>query len=112
MSIKIWNPTNETMTMQFEGRTFIMKPDSFEKVTESCGKHLLTGFGPRGLTSLEHGDDEAKVRADALSRNRDFKLKQVIDYNRRNESRKQMNLPFLIPPDYIKDYAKELGIDL
>ena len=112
--ITLWNPTNENFAMQFEGRMYYLKPDERVKVSEPCGKHLLTGFGPRGLTSLEYGDEPRmeQIRADALKLNRDFKLRQVVEYNRRNESRKQMNLAFLIPPEHIREYAKELGIDL
>lgn len=112
MAITLWNPTTETFVMQFEGRTLILNAGQLMKVTESCGKFLLGGFGQRGLTSLEYGDDDEKIRNDALERNRAFRVKQVVDYNQRNEARKQMNLPYLNPPELIRQYARELGIDI
>lgn len=110
--IIIWNPTNETLVMQFEGRTYTMPPNDRQKVTEPCGKHLLTGYGQRGLTSLEYGDDEIIIGEQAKERNREFKLKQVVDYNQRNEARKQMNLSYINPPAQIKQYARDIGIEI
>lgn len=112
--ITLWNPTDETFEMQFEGRMYRLEPEGKVKVSEPCGKHLLTGFGQRGLTSLEYGDEGRvdNIRDDALSLNRTFKTRQVVEYNQRNESRKQMNMPFLMPPDHIRRYAKDLGIEL
>lgn len=112
--ITLWNPTDETFEMQFEGRMYRLEPGGKAKVSEPCGKHLLTGFGQRGLTSLEYGDEDQieKIRGDALSLNRAFKMRQVVEYNQRNESRKQMNMPFLLPPEHIRKYAKDLNIEL
>lgn len=112
--IVLYNPTNEMFEMQFEGRTYRIGPEEKLRVSEACGKHLLTGYGPRGLTGLEFGDEANidQIRADGIKRNREFKLKCVIEYNQRNESRKQMNMPFLIPPEHIKNYARELNIEL
>lgn len=112
--ITLWNPTDETFEMQFEGRMYRLEPNGRAKVSEPCGKHLLTGFGQRGLTSLEYGDEDKidNIRGDALELSHKFKLRQVVEYNQRNESRKQMNMPFLLPPDHIRKYAKDLNIEL
>jgi len=73
---------------------------------------LLNAFGQRGLTSLTYGCDEEKVKEDAIQRNHDFKVKMVVDFNQRNESRQMMKLGYLPPTEKIKEYAIELGLKL
>ncbi len=89
-----------------------MFPEEKRLYEIACAKHLLNAFGQRGLTSLTYGCDEEKVKQDAIQRNHDFRLKQVVDYNQRNETRKMMNLGYLPPTPYIKQCAMDLGIRL
>ena len=108
----LWNPTNETLDMQYAGISISLKPGQRQVYHIKCANHLLNAFGQRGLTSLPYGADEEKIGKDAIKRNKDFKTKQVVDYNQRNENRKAMNLGYLPPTEKLKEYAIELGLKL
>lgn len=112
MSKMLWNPTNENLSYAFGGITFFFNPGEKRKVEDAAGKHLLHNLGIRGLTVLDYDCDEKKIGADAIERNRDFKKKMVVDYNQRNETRKQTNFPYLAPTKEVKAYAIELGMGL
>ena len=112
VGLMVWNPTNEALHMQYAGISITMNPGEKQVFAIKCANHLLNGFGPRGLTSLQYGSDEDSVGKDAIQRNADFKKKQVIEYNQRNESRKQMGLGYLPPTPHIKKYAIELGLEI
>ncbi len=89
-----------------------MQPGEKREVEINCGKHVLNAFGPRGLTFLNYGADEKRVGEDARQRNLEFKKKQVIDHNTRNEMRRQMGLGFIPASKVIARYATELGVEL
>jgi len=108
----IFNPTNEDLDMQYAGVSFTIRAGKKAKIMDHAANHLLNAFGPRGLCDLPYGADEEKVAAQGRERNRDFKIRQVTDFNVRNEARKHMQLGYLPPSDTIKKYAKEMGIDL
>jgi hypothetical protein len=108
----LWNPTNEDFDMQYAGISITMKSGERDAFAMKCATHLLNAYGQRGLTSLIYGCDEDKVGMDAIRRNIDFKTKQVVEYNQRNESRKAMQLGYLPPTEHIKKYAIELGLKL
>jgi len=112
MSKLLWNPTNETLSYQFSGITYFFEPGERKKVDDACGKHLLHNLGVRGLTVLEYGCDEKALERDSLERNTDFKKKMIIDFNQRNETRKQTNFAYLAPTKEIKAYALDLGVGL
>lgn len=112
MSKVIWNPTKEELAGQYAGVSYFLQPDEKRKVEDNCGKHLLNQLGQRGLSDLEYRSDEGKIKADALARNKSFKLRMIVEFNQRNEARKQMNLGFIPPSKEIDGYAQELGIEL
>jgi hypothetical protein len=112
VGLMLWNPTNETLDMQYAGISMSMKPGDREIFAIKCATHLLNAFGPRGLTSLVFGANEDKVGKEAVQRNIDFKTKMVVDYNQRNENRKAMQLGYLPPTEHIKTYARELKLTL
>jgi hypothetical protein len=112
IGLMLFNPTSEDLDMQYAGVSLTMKSGEKHLYEIACAKHLLNAFGQRGLTSLTYGCDEEKVRQAAVERNHEFKVKQVVDYNQRNENRKMMNLGFLPPTPFVKKYALELGINL
>ena len=112
MSKMLWNPTGDKLSYQFSGITYFFEPGERKKVEDPCGQHLLHNIGMRGLTVLEYGCDEEKLKKDAIERNKDFKRRMVIDYNQRNETRKQTNFAYLAPTTEIKKYAIELGVGL
>jgi hypothetical protein len=78
----------------------------------NCAKHVLNAYGQRGLTSLNHGDDEERIGKDAIQRNLDFKRKQVFEHNTRNEQKRQMGMAWIPPSKKIREYADELGVEL
>lgn len=112
MSKMLWNPTNDELSYQFSGITYFFNPGARKKVDDACGKHLLHNLGVRGLTVLDYGCDEDALKKDALDRNREFKKKMVVDFNQRNENRKQQGMAYFPPTRDIKAYALELGLGL
>ena len=98
--------------MQYAGVSLTIAAGERHLYEIACAKHLLNAFGQRGLTSLTYGCDEEKVKKDAIQRNHDFKVKMVVDFNQRNESRQMMKLGYLPPTEKIKEYAIELGLKL
>lgn len=112
MSITLFNPTNEDFSMMFGGRGYVVPAGGKLKVEDACGKHLLNSHAPRGLCALEFGDDENVVATQGRDRNLEFKKHQVMNHNQSNIARRQQGLPFRMPNDVIKAYAKELHITL
>jgi hypothetical protein len=112
VGLKLWNPTNEDFEMQYAGISIGMPAGTQQIFAIKCATHLLNAFGQRGLTSLTHGCDEDKVGKEAIQRNIDFKTKQIVEYNQRNENRKLSGLGFLPPTETLKKYAIELGLKL
>jgi hypothetical protein len=98
--------------MQYAGISIRLGPDEKQLFALKCASHLLNAFGQRGLTSLAYGADETAVGEAARERSKEFKKKQVIEYNQRNESRKQMGMGYLPPIQEVKKYAIELGLKL
>ena len=113
LGIMLWNPTSDPIDdMQYAGISLRLEPGEKQLFAIKCATHLLNAFGQRGLTSLTYGADEEKVGAAARERNEEFKKKQVIEYNQRNESRKQMGMGYLPPTPTVKQYAIDLGLQL
>ena len=114
MSIVLFNPTNEFFRGNWAGRSFPIPPDKKIKVDDSCGKHVLNEYGPRGLCALDYGDQDKieEIARDGLERNMAFKKKQIVDHNQKNAERKAIGLPHLVSSRKIIEYAKELSIKL
>ena len=115
MTTVLFNPTNELFEGLYIGNVTVMEPGSIVKVDDARGRHLLNELGPRGLVSLEYGDEgEVKDRKgeSGRQRNLEFKRKQVERYNQQNEARSHASLPYIEPTEQVKGYAKELGIGI
>ena len=114
MSVIVFNPTNETMGAQHIGEDIVLPPDSKVKMSDSRAKHVLNILGPRGLMTLEFGDENRieEKRAQGVERNLAFKKRQVQRHNQQNEAQKRGGRPWLEPPAHIKAYADELGLEL
>ena len=122
MSTVLFNPTNEEFTAQHQGVDVIMAPypddGHMVKVDDARARHVLNILAPRGLTTLEYGDDlddSAKKKAKAVSgiqRNKDFKRKQVVDFNQINYANKLGNREYAPPAKHLQTYADEIGIKL
>lgn len=108
----LWNPCNEDFDMQYSGLSIRLSPGEKQLFPIACASHLLNAFGQRGLTSLVYGSEEEKVGEAARQRNYEFKKRQVVEYNQRNENRKSMGMGYLPPGQKVKDYALELGVKL
>jgi len=115
--IYLVNYTNEAFDYQFCGLSYTVKAGETRKVQDSEGNHALNALGARGLSKKEF-DEEGKIinedknRQDAIARNKEFKTKQVYNYNFRNEQRKAHGLAYDTPTKVVKQYAVELGINL
>lgn len=121
MATVLWNPTDrlgekfqEVFSGHYLGVGTKIDPGKKIKVDDARARHLLNTLSIRGLVSLDYGDDSNldTIAEEALKRNRDFKIKQVNEHNERNEARKAIGLPFLIPTPTLRLYAEELGEDL
>ena len=122
MSTVLFNPTNEELKAQHQGVDVILAPypenGHIVKVDDARARHILNILAPRGLTTLEYGDDrddgknkKAKA-ASGRERNKAFKRKQVIDFNQLNQLNKQQGSGYLFPAKHLKSYSDELGIKL
>jgi hypothetical protein len=102
------------MEAVYQGRVYQFPSGHREKMEDSCAKHILTAFSPRGMVSLEYGDEKREDEIGAKGRdiNRQFKIKQIETYNQTNEARKMQGASFLTPPPQVRKYAEELGIAL
>ena len=110
--IILYNPTNEELTGQHGGNSITIKSKVKMEVEDPRGNHLLNSLGPRGLCVLTYVCDEKQVKADGIQRNYEFKKKQVVEYNQRNENRKAQGLPYLPPTKEVKSYGVELQLQL
>ena len=115
--IYLVNYTNEVFDYTYGGISKSIKPNETRKVLEPEGNHALNALGSRGLSRVEFDDDgnkinEDKNKSDAVERNREFKIRQINNYNFRNETRKASGQPYDVPTQAVKQYAVELGIAL
>jgi len=108
----LYNPTNEDLEMQYAGISIGLPAGQKQAFAIKCASHLLNAYGQRGLCSLMHGADEDRVGRAGIQRNYEFKKRQIVEYNQRNEARKAMKLGYLPPTEQLKAYAIELGIGL
>jgi len=112
MSVIVFNPTNEEFRTQHIGEDIVLPPNSTAKMNDARAKHVLNSLGPRGLMSLEFGDEIEPKRQQGIERNLEFKKRQVQRHNQQNEAQKRAGRPWIPPPEHIKAYAKELGLEL
>jgi len=118
----LFNPTNEKLKAQHQGVDVKLEPYPDDghilKVDDRRARHILNILSPRGLTTLEYGDDRddgAKKKEKAESgrqRNKDFKRKQIINFNQINHENKIGSRNYMPPTPQLKDYAAEIGIKL
>jgi hypothetical protein len=115
MSTVLFNPTNEDFEAQYIGETTIIPAGKKLKVDDRRARHILNVLGPRGLMSLDYGDEgeKEKMKADlGRRRNYEFKKKQVLRFNQQNQQRELSRLPYQSPSEQIAGYADEVGIAL
>lgn len=119
MAIVLFNPTDDELRAQYAGVDVVVTPFGQEghkvRVDDQKARHILNILGPRGLTSLDYGDEgetEERKARDGRRRSIDFKKAQIRRYNRDNESRRNRNQEYVEPPDFIKEWAKDLGLSL
>ena len=121
MANVLFNPTHkldkkfqESFGGQYLGKGIWIEPGQKVKVPDATARHLLNELSPRGLMSLDFGDEEKidEITKEGLERNRAFKVKQLNDFNEKNSARKHMGLPYLWPVKHLKLYAEEIGVKL
>ncbi len=121
MATVLFNPTHkldkkfqEIFKGQYLGKGIRVEPGQKLKVPDATARHLLNELAPRGLISLEYGDEEKveEIAKEGLERNREFKVRQLNDFNEKNSARKHMGLPYLWPTPTLKLYAEEIGVKL
>jgi hypothetical protein len=119
MALILFNPTDEEMRTQYIGEEVVIPPapDPRHKirVDDARGRHVLNVLGPRGLMTLEYGDEgegETQKADTGRRRNLEFWRKQVMDFNQLNDQQHQKKLPYIQPSPQIKAAARRLGIKL
>lgn len=121
MATVLYNPTHkldkefqEIFKGQYLGKGIRVEPGQKLKVPDATARHLLNELSPRGLMSLDFGDEDKidEITKEGLERNRTFKVKQLNDFNEKNSARKHMGLPYLWPSKFLKLYAEEIGVKL
>ena len=115
MAIVLFNPTEDELRAQYGGIDVKVPADGKLRVDDQKARHILNILGPRGLTSLDYGDEgdiEIQKAEDGRNRSIEFKKRQIRSYNRDNEGRKMRNLEYVEPPEMIRQMAKDLGIVL
>lgn len=115
MSKVLWNCTDEVLKGTHEGIETIFQPGDKIKVEDRKANHILKHLEARGLTVLEYGDTpdtEAEKKAAALSRQKEFELRQVGNYNLENAKRKRMGLIWTDPTPLVKHFAVKWGVKL
>jgi hypothetical protein len=124
MDVTLMNPTDEHMEPLIGGKPLVLAPGAKKRVDGSVGNHIINTHGPRGIISLDYDDNIMKSPHDKTltveewkikkgrETNKEFKTKQILNYNQLNEKRKMEGLSFLPPTDQVKGYAEELGLEL
>lgn len=120
MSATLFNPTNEVLKGMYIGLDFVIKPGQKIRVDDAKANHLLINneLVKRGLCVLDYVEPEdakeyeEKIARQGIARNIEFKEKQIVRYNQRNESRKMTGKTYLPATNLVKNYAIELGIEL
>lgn len=119
MSTTLFNPTNEDLEAQHIGVTtrIVKFPEKGHMVLvdDAKARHLLNILAPRGLMSLDFGDegDAKKEKAkEGRKRNKDFKMKQIMDFNQLNQANEARKVPYAYPSNELKEYSDEMGIEL
>lgn len=115
MAIILFNPTNEEMKTQYIGEDVVLAPGSKVRVDDARGRHVLNVLGPRGLMTLEYGDEgehEERKARQGRERNMEFKRKNVMNFNTMNDDRAQKHQGYITPTPTLKEYSRELGIKL
>jgi len=119
MSTTLFNPTNEVLEAQHIGVTTRINkyPEKGHMVLvdDAKARHLLNILAPRGLTTLDYGDEgEAKKKkaAEGRKRNKEFKIKQIVDFNQLQQQNEAKKIPYSYPTKQLKGYSDEVGLDL
>lgn len=115
MSTVLFNPTNEDMSAQYIGETTIIPAGAKVKVDDRRARHILNVLGPRGMMTLDYGDEgeNEKRKADlGRKRNIEFKRKQVVNFNQNNQQREVKKLEYVTPTEELIKYSEEVGVPL
>jgi hypothetical protein len=111
----LFNPTNEVLECFYVGEKVTIPSGAKIRVDDPRGRQVLNELGRRGLRELEFGDEgagELRKAEEGREANRDFKRKQIMNFNAVQDQRVQQKLPYLVPEPFLKEYAKELGMVL
>jgi len=115
MAMVILNPTDEEITVTWNGQNYKLSPNSREKVKDAMGRQIIHNYGNRGLISLEYGD-EGEIEIEKIKKGRErwnsFWTDQCVKYNQINEQREQTHRTFVKPPSNVMANAKRLGIKM
>jgi hypothetical protein len=115
MAIVLANPTDELIKGQYDGETHYFPPypeEGYKKrANDKLAKHLLHHYYDRGLCRLDYGDEprEEEIYEEGRARWREFKLRQISNFNRDNMQRQQTKLPMHRPDANLVKWGLELG---
>lgn len=114
MAIVIYNPTNDILSTQYIGEDVTLQPGEAIKVDEQRGKHVLGVLAPRGLCSLSYGDEKKikEIGAQGIKRNREWKVKQVNNWNQFNQRMMSKGRDYNPPSKEIMAYSDEVHVPI
>lgn len=112
MTMVIYNPTDWTIVVKWNGLDHTFKPDERKPVEDSMGRQVIHNYAARGLVELIYGDEGEKELQKAEEGRRrcdEFWTKQIENINQLNLERKEGNKPYLRPQPDVVMHAKRLG---
>lgn len=108
----IANFTPDPVNWMHIGITGTLEPDSIQEFDPARENHILNNLGKRGIVAMKYGDDEEEKRKEAMATYKEFWLRQIQNFNRDNEIRRNENRAFVEPQPDLEKHAKEFGIEL
>jgi hypothetical protein len=116
MPTSIANFTEEPIEWKHGGMTGVLKPDQVEEFPDSAGNAILNSMGPRGLLRLGFHDNEKErleeLKAKAKEINKQFWIKQIVNFNRQNQIMENEKKAYIDPPKHIVAASEKYGIGL
>lgn len=106
----IANFTPDEIRWKHVGQSGVLKPNDITEFDTPRANHILNKWGRRGLVVMRYGEEEEDKRKEAMDIYLSFWKRQIINFNRFNETRKNENRDYVFPDPLLEKKAKDLGI--
>jgi len=114
LSVRLGHYEDEELRAQWAGRDVVIGPGKKIRMSATMGNHVLQHLGPRGLRSLQFGDDEdiRKIAQEGQRQNITFKEQQVVKFNSINMRQKGRNLDIIPVTESMRKMSRDVKIPL